>query len=116
FVDLVFDDAATGMLPDDGPIVAGTYQLSDYLDGPDDFPSGPPGPYGSTLASFNGTDPNGVWGLYIVDDQANNEGSLSDWKLTISTLTHAATVVDTLPAGTTFNSASGSGWSCSAES
>ena len=40
---------------------------------------------GSVSAVLNGTDPNGVWSLYITDDQVQNTGSLGQWCLNITT-------------------------------
>lgn len=112
-VNLTFDDAAPAALPNSTQILPGSYKPSNYTDGTDSFPApAPAGPYGSTLAGFNGTNPNGKWSLYVVDDLIDNTGSLADWKLTITTTSQAATVINTLPAGTTFISASGPGWTC----
>jgi hypothetical protein len=78
-VTLTFDDAALGPVP--GPIVSGSYQPTRTEDGcanfaaDDPFPGAPPnppnGPYGTTLAALNGTNPNGIWSLYIVDDASD---------------------------------------------
>ena len=43
----------------------------------DTFPApAPPGPYGSALSAFDGTNPNGTWKLFIVDDATSDVGSL----------------------------------------
>jgi subtilisin-like proprotein convertase family protein len=78
-VTLTFDDAALGPIPD--PIVSGSYLPTQTEDGcanfaaDDPFPGAPPnppnGPYGTTLASLDGTNPNGIWSLYIVDDASD---------------------------------------------
>lgn len=89
-------------ISDDGPTtlsqlfdnLSGSYKPSNPDGASDTFPSpAPPGPYASgpstTLASvFNGTDPNGVWSLYVVDDSlvSNRAGSVdSGWVLTVTT-------------------------------
>src|SRR5262249_10108894 len=81
-------------LPDSDPqIVAGTYLPSNYGTTPDDFPPpAPPPPYVTNLTVFRGTDPNGTWSLYVVDDQPENkfptstEGFIADgWTLSIIT-------------------------------
>ena len=88
---LVFDDNATNALPANSPIVSGNYQPTDInLGGPDFFPPpAPAGPYtNATLATFNGMNPNGVWKLFIVDDQGSDTGQLAGgWRITFQTAT-----------------------------
>lgn len=87
---ITFDDAATNVLP--ASIVSGTFKPSQENTGcaiPTstlNFPSpAPPGPYGTSLAGFNGTDPNGAWSLYVVDTFEVDTGSLSGgWGLDIA--------------------------------
>jgi uncharacterized repeat protein (TIGR01451 family) len=85
-VTLNFDDAAAGFLPDSGQIVSGTNKPTNYLL-TDVFPApAPVPPFGSVLALFNGTDPNGLWSLYVVDDTPFDNGSIArGWALTITT-------------------------------
>jgi hypothetical protein len=85
--DLTFSDSAADYLPQYTDPVTGTYKPTNYegYDG-DGFPaSAPAGPYGSTLSVFNGTDPNGTWKLYVVDDSTGDRGSIYRWKLSIDT-------------------------------
>lgn len=45
----------------------------------------PAGPFGTNFATFNGTDPNGTWSLYIVDDIAPDFGVVAGgWSLLIA--------------------------------
>jgi subtilisin-like proprotein convertase family protein len=90
-VNLTIDDAAASLLPDSSTLSSGTYRPSDYEAG-DTFPSpAPSGPYGSpapvgsaTLASFAGGSPNGTWSLYVVDDSAGLNGSITGWCLNLT--------------------------------
>ena len=94
-IDLVLDDNAINPIPDNGLLVSGTFRPTNINEQPcnfggdtvDPFPS--PAPYafqGSALSVFNGTNPNGTWSLYVVDDGAGNAGSFSGgWSITITT-------------------------------
>ncbi len=90
-VNLVFDDAAASMLPDSAQITSGTYKPSDYVTG-DAFPAPAPAPSSATaLATFNGTDPNGDWSLYVYDDAGGDIGNISGgWCVDISAETPVA--------------------------
>ena len=93
---LTFDDAAAGPIPPNANLTSGTYQPTnndtflpacappggdtDSFSGP--APGGPP--YGSTMSVFNGTNPNGVWSLYVHDDAGGDPGSITGgWSLNI---------------------------------
>lgn len=90
-----FDDAAAGPVPaSPGPpqsgLGSGTYRPTNNVGGEgvtDVFPApAPAGPYGSTLGAFNGTNPNGTWNLYVVDDTNGDAGALAGgWTLDIET-------------------------------
>jgi subtilisin-like proprotein convertase family protein len=90
---LVLDDAATASLPGAGQITSGTFRPTNRSDlntvpvTPDVFPAPAPAPpYGTALAAFAGTLPNGTWQLFVRDDARFNEGSLArGWCLTITT-------------------------------
>jgi uncharacterized repeat protein (TIGR01451 family) len=48
--------------------------------------SPPPAPYGSTLSSLNGGNPNGTWELFVQDSKAEDDGIISNgWILTLTT-------------------------------
>jgi uncharacterized repeat protein (TIGR01451 family) len=93
-VSLTFDDATANALPDSSTIQSGVVRPSDYGAEPDFFPApAPAGPYGTNLAVFNDTDPNGVWSLYLVDDADKDSGLLAGgWSLTFTTLNPLADV------------------------
>jgi subtilisin-like proprotein convertase family protein len=39
----------------------------------------------NNLATFNGSNPNGAWKLYVTDDASSDSGSIAGWKLDITT-------------------------------
>lgn len=98
-VTLTFDDAAANALPDATLISSGTYKPTNFNqqgaeDAFIDSPV-PAGPYDSTLAAFNGTNPNGTWSLYIVDDSDGDSGVLArGWSLTVASVTTVNPSVD----------------------
>src|SRR4029079_19043398 len=67
-VNLTFDDSAASLLPNGTQLFSGTYKPSDY---PPDVALPAPAPsdgYATNLSIFNGTDPNGTWSLFVMDD------------------------------------------------
>jgi len=98
-VSLTLDDSASQPVPDGGPVFAetpdeplggGTYRPTDVNDGPDTFPAPAPTPLGgSALSVFNGTNPNGAWKLWVVDDRAGDSGTLRGWCMRVSFLCSA---------------------------
>jgi uncharacterized repeat protein (TIGR01451 family) len=57
--------------------------------------SPPPAPYGSTLSSLNGGNPNGAWQLFVVDSAAENDGIISNgWILTLTSANPVGTTAD----------------------
>lgn len=80
-VELLLDDAAANPLPVAGPLVSGTFRPTNNGTG-DSFPAPAPVPAGtSVLSVFNGTNPNGTWSLYVVDDATDDMGQISEWSL-----------------------------------
>lgn len=80
-VTLIFSDSAPA-LPDEAPIVSGTYRPTDYEEGDIFDAPAPVGPYGTSLSVFNGISPNGTWSLYMVDDLGGDAGRLANgWSL-----------------------------------
>jgi subtilisin-like proprotein convertase family protein len=93
-VTLILDDDAVNPLPAGDPLVSGTFKPANYPDEPgdDNWPApAPVPPYGDPdlgqgLNVFNGTDPNGIWSLYVVDDADSDINSIAGgWDLTITT-------------------------------
>ena len=105
-VNLTFDDAAAGPVPD--PAVSGTYRPTDGTPGtPTEFPPPAPttGTQSSTLSVFNGINGNGTWSLFVRDTggiagkAGADAGSIGGgWRLSI---TPASTALDTTAPDTT---------------
>jgi hypothetical protein len=92
-VDLTIDDEATQSLPVNGPLVNGTFDSTNAFGnepgGIDVFPapaSATSAGTGTFLFEFNGTNPNGKWQLFVVDDGTGDGGVLlaPGWTLTIT--------------------------------
>lgn len=88
-VTLTCDDRGATGLPNSTQIVSGTYRLSRFGETCDPFPVPAPADwceFGTSLAVFNGTDPNGVWHIFVVDDENADNGELAGgWSLMIET-------------------------------
>jgi hypothetical protein len=87
---LTFDDEALGFPANGSALVGGSFKPVNYTGngGPNDgFPApAPAGPYGTLLSIFDGTNANGDWQLFVVDDQANGAGSIANgWSIEIAT-------------------------------
>jgi subtilisin-like proprotein convertase family protein len=92
---ITLDDDAPTPLPVYTSLTSGTFRPANgylslhYPTLPYDFPApAPPGNSNSlsSLAVFKGTDPNGTWDLYVVDDAAGNAGLVSGgWTLSLDT-------------------------------
>lgn len=91
---LTFDDTAASQLPDDTEITNkfGTYKPTDYDTTSDALPA--PAPTGTNWVTlglaFAGMEANGIWSLYVADDQSPDGGLVGGW--TISFVTSAPTV------------------------
>jgi hypothetical protein len=85
-VTLTFDDAGSACLPQSSQIVGGTYKPCAAYDGTSFSAPAPSSPYGTTLAGFNGTDPNGTWKLFVYDDYAGDYGQFAGgWSVSFTT-------------------------------
>jgi subtilisin-like proprotein convertase family protein len=108
-VNVTLDDAAATPLTNGVALTTGTYQPGDYDYGvaePDVMPAPAPDPdalgTGSALSVFNGTNPNGVWNLYVSDQYGGDSGQLAGgWSLQVSTVDTPATPAITAPANGT---------------
>jgi len=75
---ITFDDEAPVELPDDGPLVSGTYRPRMYGAPPvaNPFPQ---------LSTFDGHNPNGIWELFVGHGAAGGEGSITGgWSIEIT--------------------------------
>jgi subtilisin-like proprotein convertase family protein len=97
-VTVTIDPDAAAFLPSVPPLVSGTFKPTKRLNPlAFDFPT--PAPVGSAsapanLSAFNGTNPNGTWNLYIVDDAAADAGMISGgWSITLDTAQAVLTIV-----------------------
>jgi subtilisin-like proprotein convertase family protein len=82
-VDLTLDDEASSYLQ---AVTPGVYRPTN-IGSADSYPAPAPIPGGAAAMSvFDGTDPNGTWRLFAVDDTPDDPGSLEGWSLRISTL------------------------------
>lgn len=108
-LNIVLDDAAATIMPDAGTCTSTTYRPSN-VGTADLFPApastsvaaenaAPAGT--ATFASrFNGSNPNGTWSLFVVDDTTDDAGAIAGgWSITIS-----AGFIFTNPAAITINS------------
>lgn len=82
---LQFDDDAAAALPNAAALVSGNFKPTDYESG-DAMPApAPAGVRSSQLAAFGGTDPNGNWSLYVVDDSTGDAGAINGgWELDLT--------------------------------
>jgi hypothetical protein len=99
--DFTFDDLAILQMPNDGGIPTGTFKPTSHQgnDGTNDVfplpaPTGPhsnPGPQSSGAATLDGvfgaTDPNGVWKLFVTDDENLDFGDIAGgWSISVTSV------------------------------
>lgn len=108
-LNFTFDDAALNSLPDASVLASGVYKPTN-IDAGDTFPAPAPQgqPTGTTLSAFNGSSANGIWKLFIVDDNGNNFGSIGGWSINIESSASACNFTYT-PNGQAFSVAGGVG-------
>jgi uncharacterized repeat protein (TIGR01451 family) len=93
-LNLSFDDSAASGLSDTAQIVSGNYKPTDFETG-DNFPApAPAGAVSTFLSAFNGSNPNGNWSLYVVDDATGDAGLISSWSLSITAITPVSPAVN----------------------
>jgi subtilisin-like proprotein convertase family protein len=91
---VTFDDEAAGTIPNSWlNLPTGSYRPVNYDDGgTDTFPGVDTTGAVTGLSVFDGTDPNGTWKLYVVEDAVGGGGEIArGWSLRLSTDTTAPT-------------------------
>ena len=85
-VSVTLDDQAAASLPEGTALVSGRFRPTNHGVAVDVFPPDAPTPSGnSALSVFNGSDPNGTWQLFVVDDEDQDTGSFTGgWALQIT--------------------------------
>jgi subtilisin-like proprotein convertase family protein len=84
-ISLTFASTARIALPDSTPLASGSV-LPTNFGGGDAFSNAPLGPYGGSMNVFTGTNPNGQWRLFVVDDNFFFGGSIAGgWRLNLTT-------------------------------
>ena len=89
-VTVTFRDGANNNAPIGSPLTSGTYKPTNGIDtNPDSFASpAPAGPYRTTLDRFTGQNPNGIWNLYLTDDNGDPvdpaTGAVQSWALKVN--------------------------------
>lgn len=94
-LNLFFTDTGVAM-PDSGALSSTSYKPTNFEPG-DAYPGPAPAgaPTGSMLAALNGTNPNGNWQLFLVDDTGGNAGSIgSGWSVFVQTSADAIVIND----------------------
>ncbi len=88
---LTLDNSATDFLPIDSTLVSGVFKPTRQFPTLSfDFPA--PAPAGTAnapadLSLFNGTNPNGTWQLFVIDDSSPDSGTIaSGWSVSIFTV------------------------------
>ena len=90
-IDLVLDDDAAANLPTEAALTSGTFRPTQGFTNAFlfDFPAPAPATtnlMGPFLSNFKNTEPNGIWSLYVVDDNGGDSGVITGgWSLTITT-------------------------------
>jgi hypothetical protein len=101
-INLVLDDNAASALPIGFPLMSGTFRPTDstVIGAPDVYPAPAPGSFGlaapagaSTFASvYGGSNPNGNWALYAVDDAiGGGTTTVSGWCVNFTVTPFATT-------------------------
>jgi subtilisin-like proprotein convertase family protein len=91
-MDITLDDDTQAKMDNYRALKAGVYKPTNYGTVYRFASPAPATPYPTKLSAFDGTNPNGTWSLYVMDDSSGDSGSIGGWSLTITTTT--ATLLD----------------------
>lgn len=102
---LTLEDAAAQALPDVSALATGSYRPTNHAGDAEAadvwLAPAPAGPYAGALAEFDGTDPNGVWSLFIMDDSGGDAGVVAGgWCLLLETVSLVSDSADLQLTGT----------------
>jgi subtilisin-like proprotein convertase family protein len=97
-ITVTFDDEAAGKAPQ-APLVTGSYQPSDYTPANTmTTPAPSTATAAASLATFDGTNPNGNWTLYVEDQTDGDSGVIArGWSLALTTADPPAAPVISAP-------------------
>jgi uncharacterized repeat protein (TIGR01451 family) len=91
---LTFDDSAADPIPSAMPIYSGAFKPANYLGNDLPVPA-PVGPYPAAMSTFNGSNPNGTWSLYVADHTSGDTGSIAGgWSLTFTSISPVNQLAD----------------------
>jgi subtilisin-like proprotein convertase family protein len=88
-IDLTLDDEAGAALPkyegQEVDLPSGTFRPTDHTYYADTFAAPAPAPNGNiALSTFDGTNPNGTWQLWVMDNATGDVGDVGGWALQIT--------------------------------
>jgi subtilisin-like proprotein convertase family protein len=84
---LTFDDGSPALLTYPGTCPGGSIFKPTNVDGGDsatEMPAPAGAPNATTMAAFSGSNPNGIWNLYVRDDSGSASGTIAGWSITLT--------------------------------
>jgi len=94
-LNLTFDSIATANLPKTTTLASGVFLPTRYDSDVAFLPPAPSAPFGLGLNALNGTEPNGQWALYVLDDSNGDAGNIAGgYSLEITTVSAVNPVAD----------------------
>jgi len=94
-LNVTFDDGASLAISQGGSLSSSAYRPASYGSGGSLPAPAPASPYPAAMSAFNGSNPNGLWSLYVVDKSAGDEGNIAaGWSLAIAIVSPVNQVAD----------------------